>query len=148
MGSCSERAAATADQPKGPSVTTCTMSGRFSLHSLTSRFLDGKPNRNSPYAGTGTPLDSTSSSPAREAESASLACLGLTTCTACPRWRRPSTIRPRVMATPLTSGGKVSVTIAIRKLGARTAKDSTNSSYGWFTAIRVPVKHNSLMMIF
>ena len=32
----------------GPSVTTCTMSGRRSPHSAVSRFLDGRPKRNSP----------------------------------------------------------------------------------------------------
>jgi hypothetical protein len=57
-------------------------------------------------------------------------------------------MRPSVMATPLTSGGKVSVTTAIRKLEGRAAKDSIRMSSGVFTPASVGAEHNNLMMLF
>src|SRR5262245_12121732 len=52
-------------------------------------------------------------------------CRGRSSCTWWPRWRRPSTKRAAVRATPFTSGGQVSLTTATRSVG----RDAGNSSH-------------------
>ena len=47
-------------------------------------------------------------------------------------------MRPKVMATPLTSGGKVSVTSAMRRFEERLVNDSTMMFSVFFTLSRLP----------
>ena len=54
-GSLSLRAAVSADQPSGPSVTTCTTSGRCSDQRLSSTFCAGRPSCRLAYLGIGMP---------------------------------------------------------------------------------------------
>src|SRR5262245_27187474 len=106
----STAAARTADQPSGPSVATYTASGRLRLHTARSAPPAGRPIRSPSYPGSRmTPTSSVPGS-AGVPMTSTAGWRGRTSETTWPRARNPDARRASVDATPLISGGYVSVT--------------------------------------
>lgn len=125
-------AARAADHPRGPCVAMCTRSGRLPAQSFRRLPRAGSPILSCLYIGIGAPR--TRSSPGCVLCAVSSWRLGRIRVISCPRSRRPFTKIEIVCATPLISGGYVSVTTATRRLGLSGTIRSTSIESGSFIA--------------